>query len=581
MTSRVETTTHSDRMRRFFEESFQERVSRAPQKLTALGIRKRQDQLDDLSEAGLEADCDLVRGQLQRLEQFDFAALSPADQLDYRVFKRDAEQTLERFRYRFHGYPINQKFGLHTDFPAFMINMHRIADLEDARNYIARLHALESSCGQVIEELGKRESLGIIPPSFLFPQILGDCRNFIGDSSQGVGLERNVLYQDFRAKLEKLDGTGRDARGRLLDDLKLALQGSVMPAYKRLIAALERQAAHAPAEGGAWSLPDGESYYRMCLERHTSTTLSAEDIHRLGLDDVARIRQEMLALKDRLGYHGNLTDLFSFARDDPEFYYAQTEEGRQACLDDLNRAIVKARAMLPDLFTVLPQDELLVKAVEPHREKTAGLAFYEGPAADGSRPGIFYVNLYDLRQLPTFIIDALAFHEALPGHHMQFSIANRLHDLPAFRRYGDYNAYVEGWGLYSERIAGEAGLYQDTWSDFGRLVQELKRACRLVVDTGIHARRWTRQQAIDYLYENIPSNLGQITKEVDRYIVMPGQATSYTVGMMEILRLRDRARAILGGRFDLRAFHDALLRSGPLPLLLLEEQIEAWAHAYH
>lgn len=578
-------TPPSEPLRRFFEQAFQERVDRSPQTLTALGIKKRQDQLDDWSQAGLEADRALVLDQLERLKQFDASSLGVTDQLNIRIFRQDAEDTLMRFQYRYHDYLINQKFGLHTDFPAFMINMHAIADLEDANNYIARLHALDHASRQVIEGLDLRDRLGVIPPAFLFPQIIDDCKSFIGGAIDGdsgkPALAHNVLYEDFERKISKLDGLAQHERMQLLDQLKHALQVSVIPAYQALIAYLEQQEERAPAQAGAWSLPDGAGYYQACLARHTSTLLSADDIHRLGLDEVARIQREILAIKATLGFHGSLQDFFTFARDNPDFYYPQTAEGRQAYLDDLNAYIATMRSRLAELFTVFPEDELLVKAVERHREKTAGLAFYQGPAADGGRPGIFYVNLYDLRQLPSFITEALAYHEALPGHHMQFSIANRLQNLPTFRRYIDYTAYVEGWGLYSELITKEMGLYQDPWSDFGRLVQELKRACRLVVDTGLHARRWTRDQAIDYLYENVPSSRAQLVKEVDRYIVMPGQATSYKIGMAEILKLRKQARAALGEGFDIRAFHDELLRHGPLPLTLLEEQIRAWTRLHH
>jgi uncharacterized protein (DUF885 family) len=572
-------TGQSDRIREFFENAFQERVSRSPQTLTSLGIKSRQDELDDLSDAWRKAERDLILDQLHRLAQFDYASLDPSDQLNYRIFKHDAEQALERFRFRFHDYLINQKFGLHTQFPVFMINMHRVEDLADAKNYIGRLRALDQSCAQLIVELDKREQLGVIPPAFLFPQMIGDCRSFIGGQTADGQLEHNVLYEDFQAKLGTLEGVDQRGRDALLNDVKHALRESVLPAYRRLTAYLEKQQAKAPAEAGAWSLPDGSDFYKMCLERHTSTTLSADEIHRLGMEDVLRIQRGILALKDSLGFRGSLQALFSFARDNPDFYYSQTAEGRQEYLDDLNAMIAHVETLLPRLFNQLPQDRLLVKAVERHREKTAGIAFYEGPAADGSRPGIFYVNLYDLKQLPSFTMEALAYHEALPGHHMQFAIANRLQNLPTFRRYTDYTAYIEGWGLYSELFTKEFGLYQDPWSDFGRLAQELKRACRLVVDTGIHHRRWSRQQAIDYLYENIPSSRAQVIKEVDRYIVMPGQATAYTVGMVEILKLRQRARASLCEKFDIRDFHDELLRHGPLPMGLLDEQIAAWTRA--
>lgn len=567
-------------IREFFEAAFMERVSRSPQTLTALGIDQSQDRLDDVSDDRLEADRDLIISQLLRLKQFDFDSLSQSDQLNYRIFKSEADDALERYRFRHHDYIVNQKFGLHTQFPAFMINMHSIANPQDAENYIARLHAVDEVANQVIAGMERRESLGVIPPAFLFPQMIGDCIQFIGDSRSDASMGKNVLYRDFQAKLEKVNGLDPKQRDSLQTEARHALKNAVLPAYEKLVAALKRQQNKAPAEAGACSLPDGDEYYQMCLEQHTSTMLSADDIHRLGEGEVERIQREMRALIDRLGFQGSLQDFFRFVREHPDFYYPQTEQGRQTYLDDLNRIIVEVEPLLPELFNRLPEDALLVKAVEPHREKTAGMAFYEGPAPDGSRPGVFCVNLYDLGQLPSFTMEALAYHEALPGHHMQFSIANRLRQLPTFRRYADYNAYIEGWGLYAELIAKEIGLYRDPYSDFGRLAQELKRACRLVVDTGIHARRWTREQAIDYLYENIPSSRAQVVKEIDRYIVMPGQATSYTVGMSEILKMRAQARTTLGTQFDLREFHDELLRHGPLPLSMLEQQMSAWIGSF-
>lgn len=566
---------------RFFETTFEERINRSPQLLTALGIKRHQDRLDDLSDAKLEGDRKLIEDQLRRLQDFDYAGLSPGEQLNYRVFRIEAEWLLKRYRYRFHEYLLTQKFGLHTDFPAFMINMHRIETVRDAEDYLARLRALSQAGEQVIHGMDRRADMGIVPPAFLFPQMIEDCRRFAGEPDGGEAVQSNVLFEDFRRKLEKLPDLHQSTRDKLLHEAGAALREHVIPAYQRLQHYLERQISQAPPEGGACSMPEGDAYYRACLEKHTSTSLSAEAIHQLGLAEVSRIREKIISLQPRLGYHGSLEALFEYAREHPGFYHPQTEAGREACLAELNGYAGKMSALLPQLFATLPQDELLIKAVESHRERTAGLAFYEGPSSDGSRPGIFYVNLYDLGQLPVFMLEALAYHEALPGHHLQFSIANRLHALPRFRRYVDCTAYIEGWGLYSERLAKEIGLYENPWSDFGRLAYELKRACRLVVDTGLHARAWTRQQAIDYLHGNTPSSLAQVVKEIDRYIVMPGQATSYKIGMEELFRMRTQAQHILGQRFDLRAFHDELLRHGPLPLALLEEQITTWARFRH
>jgi uncharacterized protein (DUF885 family) len=577
MIGRPEAGRDSARIREFFEEAFEERVSRSPETLAALGDRRRGHELDDRSEAGMAADIALVRDQLRRLRGLAPTARSAADRLNCRVFEREGIRTLARYRYRWQDYPVNQKFGLHVEFPAFMINLHRIERVEDAWDYIARLHALDGSMRQVIAGLEQREARGVVLPTYLYPEVIRDCREVIQPPRSGDGAAPNVLMADFQAKLGQLRGLGERERGRLLESAQDALRVAVLPAYLRLLACLERQQRGAPEEAGAWRLPDGDAYYRMCLERHTTTDLSAARIHAFGLAEVARIQQQMRELTDAMGFAGGLDAFYAHVRQNPDFYYPQSADGRQQYLDEMNRLIAGAARLLPAVFNHLPQDELLVKAVERHRERTAGIAFYHGPAADGSRPGIFYVNLYDLRQLPKFTMEALAYHEALPGHHLQFSIANRLRNLPRFRRFADCTAYVEGWGLYSELLAKELGLYRTPYADFGRLVQELKRACRLVVDTGIHALRWTRRQAIGYLHAQLPASLPQVVKEVERYVVFPAQATAYTVGMARILDFRKRAHAMLGEQYSLAEFHHELLRHGPLPLDLLEEQVIAWA----
>ncbi|HVL76628.1 MAG TPA: DUF885 domain-containing protein, partial [Noviherbaspirillum sp.] len=387
-----------EQLHRFLEQAFQERIGRFPQTLTALGRRDQKDRLDDQSESAAQDFRALLVGQLEAIGAFARDKLSPHAQLNVRVFEQDARQTLARLQYRAQEYLVNQKFGLHTDFPAFMINMHGVADLQDARDYVARLRAFGRACDQVIEELERREAMGIVPPAFLFPQMLDDCRRFVGDPSDTQPVDANVLLADLRAKLAELGDRGDpgEAGKDLLQAAAQALRETVLPGYERLIAFLERQESRAPAEGGAWSLPDGEAYYRMCLARHTTTALSADEIHRLGLDEVARIRGEMIALKGALGFGGygddELGTLFSHARDHDGFYYPQTPAGRAAYMEEMNAAIVEMKTLLPQYFASLPKDELLVKAVEPHRERTAGIAFYQGPAEDGSRPGIFYIN---------------------------------------------------------------------------------------------------------------------------------------------------------------------------------------------
>lgn len=558
---------------RFFEEAFNERIGFFPQKLTLFGRSERQDELDDYSDAGEAGYAQLARRHLQALDTFELNALSPAQRMNHQLFRRDCEEILERFEFRFQRYALDQKFGLHAEFPAFMINMHRIADEQDAANYVARLRAFSEAADQAIQNVALRRERGVLLPRFLTEQIISDCTRVIDDLQQP---QTSMLAVDFRSKLDEAQAVPPASFKTLIAECQQALAEQVRPAYERLGAFMQTLLAEAPEQGGLSSLPDGEAYYSARLKWETSTDLNARQIYELGLSEVARIQDEIRQLMPRVDFSGDLQDFFNFTRDDPQFYYPQTAEGRQAYLGDLDQVIERVQQRLPELLHVLPADRLQVRPVEPHREQTAGMAFYHGPAADGSRPGTFYINLYDLAQLPSFTMEALAFHEALPGHHMQFAIANRLTTLPTFRRYANYNAYVEGWGLYGELVTHEIGLYADDYGEYGRLTQELKRACRLVVDTGLHTRGWTRDEAVDYLYDNLPASRPQCVTEVDRYLVMPGQATTYTLGLLEILRLREQASAVLGERFDVRGFHDALLGFGPLPLDVLAEQIEQW-----
>ena len=304
--------------------------------------------------------------------------------------------------------------------------------------------------------------------------------------------------------------------------------------------------------------------------------MTAEEIHKLGLAEVERIQQDMRAIMQKVGFEGTLQEFFEHMKEDEQFYYPATAEGKQAYLDETNRVVAEMKDQLDTLFDTQPKAELRVKAVEPFREKTAGVAFYERPAKDGSRPGIYYINLYDMKSLPKYELQALAYHEAIPGHHMQNSIALELQNIPQFRQHMHITAYGEGWGLYAEYLPTELGLYRDPYSNFGRLSMELWRAARLVVDTGLHAKQWTREQAIHYIKENSLLSDVAATKEIERYIVIPAQATAYKIGMLKIIELREKARAALGDEFDVRQYHNLVLKNGAMPLNVLERRVDRW-----
>jgi uncharacterized protein (DUF885 family) len=381
----------------------------------------------------------------------------------------------------------------------------------------------------------------------------------------------HVLLEDFRAKIAKLDLP--PARLAELDNAALAaVQTSMAPAYGRLRTELKAQAEYASTADGIWRLPDGAGYYEALLASYTSTDMTAAQIHDLGLSEVARIHKQMGVIQAQVGYKGELKAFFAHLRDSPQFYH----ETREGYLGEAATRIDAMQAALPRFFNTIPTSPLTVKAVEAFREKSAGKAFYQSPAPDGSRPGTYYVNLYNLRDMSITELEALAYHEGIPGHHLQRAIQTELKDVPAFRQYGGFTAYTEGWGLYAEELGKDMGFYADPYSDFGRLGMELWRACRLVVDTGIHDKRWSREQAIQYLRDNTPNPEGDIVKAIERYIVYPGQATAYTIGKIKIMELRARAKAKLGDRFDIREFHDVVLTGGPMPLSVLESRVDTW-----
>ncbi|HEY7883816.1 MAG TPA: DUF885 domain-containing protein [Cellvibrionaceae bacterium] len=564
----------NEKAQALFEQFFEERVSLSPTYQARLGRKTRSHEWDDISPAQTEIYHQLYRDQLHRLKQLDASELNEDNQLNVELMHYELEQSIDSFRWRDHNYPVNQMFGLHAGVPAFLINTHRISDIADAEAYVARLQGVGKLIDQLIANLERRANKGIVAPKFVYPYVLDDSRNVITGKPFSVG-EASPLWADFTRKLDALELADNE-RQPLLAAAQKALLQNVEPAYLRLITALQGLEEMADDRAGIWKLPDGEAFYRQALSNTTTTELSADEIHAIGLAEVASIHQQMRELMASIGYEGSLAEFFMFTRDDKQFYYPDSEAGRAQYLADTQAVIDAMRERLPELFGHLPKAALEVKAVEPFREKSAGKAFYQSPAEDGSRPGIYYVNLHDMSAMPRYQIEALAYHEALPGHHMQIAIAQEMDNLPSFRRYGHYTAYIEGWGLYAERVPKEMGFYADPYSDFGRLSMELWRAIRLVVDTGLHHKKWTREQAIDYFVENSPMTRADATREIERYIVMPAQATAYKIGMNKLLELRAQAQQTLGEQFELRAFHDQVLGGGALPLIILQRQIEQW-----
>ncbi len=565
----------SAKANQMFDDMYMEHVMRSPNWQSFLGIKDNQDKWSNIDDAEALASVELSKAQLAKVKtQINPAHLDEQTQLSYRLFLERWQDDIDSLKWRDHAYPITQMRGTHTSVATMLINQHSISSLDDAQDYIARLKAIPNLFAQLQDILVKRADKGVITPKFTWPEMISASSNIITGAPFDDG-EASTIWADFNKKVAKLD-TDADTKKQLLDDAKAALLNSVKPAYDRLIALMQDLETRATNDDGAWKLPDGEAYYQHRLESITTTKLTAQEIHDIGLAEVNRIHDDMRAIMKQVGFAGSLQEFFEFMRVDPQFYYPDTEEGRQRYLDEATALIDNMKGRLDELFYTKPKADLVVKAVEPFREKSAGKAFYQRPAPDGSRPGMYYANLYKMSSMPTYQMEALAYHEGIPGHHMQLAISQELDGLPRFRRFGSATAYTEGWGLYSEFVPKEMGMYDDPYSDFGRLAMELWRACRLVVDTGIHQLRWTRQEAIDYLVENTPNPVADAEKAIGRYIVWPGQATAYKIGMLKIIELREKSRDALGENFDIRGYHDVILRNGPLPLSMLEEEVDKW-----
>jgi len=571
-----EITAESKKVNAFFEKSFEEQLDLSPELQTRLGIKKDYDKLDNDSP---EADAKKLASQKKKLiwltDSVNVEALSKEALLSYKLFKKKVENNIADHKYRLYNYPVNQMFGAQSGKPAFLINMHRIDTISDANAYISRLNEFNKYFTQLIKNLEAREAAGIIPPKFVFNKIIEDSENILTGKPFDNADKKSTLLKDFSEKVSNLD-IDTKTKSNLETLAKQALLTSVKPAYNSLISFIKKQKERANSDHGAWKFPNGEAFYNNALKRTTTTNLTANEIHELGLNEVARIHKEMNVIRNKVGFKGTLQDFFQFMKTDKQFYYNADKKGKDAYLKKAVSLIDSMKTRLDEIFITKPKADIIVKAVESFREKSAGKAFYNRPAADGSRPGIYYANLYDMESMPIYQMEALAYHEGIPGHHMQLAIQQELKDVPLFRKFGGYTAYTEGWGLYSEFIPKEMGFYADPYSDFGRLAMELWRACRLVVDTGIHAKKWTREEGIAYYTENTPNAKLDAIKMVERHIVMPSQATAYKIGMLKILELRAKAKNALGDQFDIRDFHEVVIAQGAIPLHILEEFVNEY-----
>ena len=567
--------TESTGLAAFFQKSFDDDVANSPVWQSYLGIKDDYDKWDDMSDAAAQAEIDNITLRIAQAKQFDTSQLNAQEQLSLEIYQQDIQRQLANDAFRHHTYVMHQFRAAHTFVPSFLINIHSISELSDADAYIQRLHGVKSMFNQVIDQLRIREKLGVYPPKWAYDQMIQASHNVISGTPFTESATDSTIYADFTQKITAL-GLSNAEQASYMSKLNTALTQSVQPAYEKLIAELMKQRLLSPEGDGVWRLPEGDKWYQNRLEWFTTTTLNAEEVHQIGIENVERIHTDMRGIMQQVNFTGTLPEFFEFMRTDPQFYYPDSEQGREDYMADAKAYIDTMEAKIPEYFGLTPEARMVVKRVEAFREKSAGKAFYQSPAIDGSRPGIYYANLYDMSAMPTYQMEALAYHEGVPGHHMQRAITQELKGIPDFQKYASFTAYTEGWGLYTEELGKDMGFYQDPYSDFGRLAMELWRACRLVVDTGLHAKRWSREEAIEYLVDNTPNARYDAVKAIERYIAMPGQATAYMIGKLKIMDLRDKARTTLGDKFDIRGFHDEVLKDGPVPLSLLESKIDAW-----
>ena len=549
----------------FFQKYDDAQLSLSPQGKAYRGIRDGD--YGEWTDASDETE--VARQKLQQATaeamraSFDPAKLSPDEALSFELFNAQADRAAKLFPFRDHDYVFDQMNGAQSQLPAFLINIHRVADVGEAEAYVSRIRGLGPLLDTLTAQSADRAAKGYAPPKWVYAYVVSDIENLLKPD--------NAVIEDITAKVGKLS-IAETEKARLTGAAKAAWAESAGPAYQRLLAEMKRQQAAAGTQDGVWRFPDGKAYYEALLAGYTTIDMTAAQIHDLGLSEVARIHGEMKTIMAKVGFKGTLPQFFDHLRTSPQYYY----DTREAYLADVDTHVKAMEARLPAFFNTLPKAPLQVKAVEAFREKSAGKAFYQSPSPDGSRPGTYYVNLYDLRDMSKTELEALAYHEGVPGHHLQRAVQTELTGLPPFRRFGGFTAYTEGWGLYSEELGKDMGFYTDPYSDFGRLGMELWRATRLVVDTGLHDKRWSREQAIRYLKDNTPNPQGDIEKAIERYIVYPGQATAYLIGKLKIMELRGRAQKALGDRFYFRTFHDVVLTSGPVPLDILERRVDAW-----
>ena len=569
----------SRKLTEYLNAEFEEELAMNPMMLTQMGRKELYDQLGDFSEADAAKQLEWRRESVAGMKAaVDPAKLSDDAKTSWAIWESELQRSELRAQWQRHAYVFGFG-GPHTDIPNFLITYHKVETPEDMDAYISRIGLL----GQAIDQSTERAKLavadGIRAPKFGYERTASEAQNVITGAPFGPG-PASPLWGDLNTKIGFLLASDRANDGQAAawkTAAEAALKDKVKPAYERLIAWLNEDMPNAPSgKVGALTLPKGVEWYNASLEMQTTTKMTADEIHELGLSEVKRIHAEMDKIRTATGFQGDQKAFFEFMRTDKQFYLPNTDEGRAKYLETAQGYLDAMYKKLPEYFGRLPKAPLVVKRVEAFREVPGGAAHYYGPTPDGSQPGIFYAHLIDMSAVSLWALESLAYHEGVPGHHMQIAIQNELTDIPVFRTQYGYSAYAEGWGLYAEDLGKTMGMFTDPYNDFGRLNSELWRAVRLVLDTGLHAKGWTEDEAVAWAMENSARPTSSIKSEVRRFLLWPGQATTYKIGMIAIQKLRDEAQAALGDKFDWKSFHDTVIDGGSMPLPVLETRVRAW-----
>ncbi|MCF2859482.1 DUF885 domain-containing protein [Pseudoalteromonas sp. SMS1] len=572
----------TQRINQWFADKYEQQLQMSPMRMTMYGRKDKYSEIDDVTIQGARRQLAWLAGTVAELRsQFDYSKLDAEAQISYDLWIYEYEQQKKQLEFMNNSYIFTHMYGIQSWATTFMMNFHKVDTLQDMEDYNKRLVAISTALDELLSQTQERAKLGVRPPKFAYKGVIEQSKAMITGAPFTQSDKDAPLWADAKGKVAALVENNvieQDVADRLLKNTKQALLKQYQQSYSQIVDWFEHDMRNFTQDDGygVGSQPNGKAFYNYRLANQTSTDLTADEIHQIGIAEVARIKKEMLKIVEQVEFEGDLQAFFKFFRTDEQFFYENNDAGRQGYIDDSIAYLDKINKKLPEYFGILPKSELVVKRVEPFRERAGAAQHYMPGTKDGSRPGVYYAHLIDMTSMPKNNMEAIAYHEGNPGHHMQLSIAQELEGIPEFRTKAMFTAYSEGWGLYSELLAKEMGAYQDVYSDFGRLVNEMWRAVRLVVDTGLHAKGWTEAQAIAYFKENTPIQETSIRSEVHRYMIMPGQATSYKIGMNKILEMREKAKQALGNKFDIRGFHDTILGGGGMPLSILEKRVNNW-----